>query len=49
MILKIIRLPDAMECYHVPSIMNFIKKKRQNHLKHIVEKNPRYADDMIMP
>lgn len=49
LILKIIRMPDAMECYHVPSIMNFIKRRRQNHLKQIVERNPNYADDMILP
>jgi len=42
-------MADGLECYDVPAIMNFIKKRRLRYLNDLVERNPDLADDMILP
>ena len=42
-------MADGLECYDVPAIMNFIKRRRLRHLNELVEYDPDLGDDMILP
>lgn len=42
-------MADGLECYNVPVIIGFIKRRRLMYLNSLVEETPEYAEDMILP